>query len=393
MTEKVINALKIIKKHKGKTVKSFQRFCLLSPLFVYALSIFIWINEQNPVSSFETAVSISEVKITETVKEDVSQSALDETLDDAIAEYDMTSSILTASYDNTKNSIMSQLFSGQGGYDSFAPSGLDFSANVNAAPRSLIEELNTEKDYPNVSYSTYRIREGDMIGVIAERFGVTQDTLISVNNIRQTRNIQIGEYLRIPSMEGILYAVKEDGETPQTIAEKYEVSPEKTASVNGFETETALEVGNMVFVPDALLDWATLQEINGDLFKIPIRNRYYISSSFGWRNSPFTGARSYHSAVDMAAPRWTPIYASLVGQVSTVRYGDPVYGNYIIITHHSGYSTLYAHMVDINVSRWEYVDTNSVIGWVGSTGMSTGDHLHFAVLRYGTAINPTSLWN
>ncbi len=375
---------KTIKELRTKNKLSTQRFCLLLPLMVYACSVFIWVasNEDSSKNKYTSTAPSPEV-----------DPPTDTRIDDAIANYDASSKIFGMSSDNSENLIMAQLFSGQGGYDSFVPAGLDLPVTANVAPRSLIQELHTEKEFPTLSYSTYRIREGDMIGVIAERFGITQDTLISVNNIRQTRNIQIGEYLRIPSMEGILYTVRETGETPASIAEKYEVSPEKTATVNGIEQLVALEEGNMLFVPDALLDWATLQEINGDLFKIPLRNRYYISSSFGWRNSPFTGARSYHSAVDMAAPKWTPIFASQLGQVSAARYGDPVYGNYVIITHHSGYTTLYAHMVDINVSRWEYVDTNSIIGWVGSTGMSTGNHLHFAVLKYGTAVNPTSLWN
>ncbi len=383
--ENILHALETINNRKTKYLKTFKRLSLLSPAIVYVFCVFGWVL---------FTPSTEELKHNDSTEQALVSSNVSEiSIDSDIANYDVSSKILTMSPDNSENLLMSQLFSGQGGYDSFVPAGLDFPANSNLAPRSLLQELNTEKEYPTLSYSTYRIREGDMIGVIAERFGITQDTLISVNNIRQTRNIQIGEYLRIPSMEGILYTVRENGETPLTIAEKYEVSPEKTASVNGFAMETSLEEGNMIFVPDALLDWVTIQEINGDLFKIPLRNRYYISSSFGWRNSPFTGARSYHAAVDMAAPRWTPIYASLVGQVSQVRYGDPVYGNYIVVTHHSGYTTLYAHMIDINVSRWEYVDTNSIIGWVGSTGMSTGDHLHFAVLRYGTAVNPTSLWN
>ncbi len=358
----------------------FQRFLLLLPLIVYGGTIIIWANLQGSGGNERAAAPISEPLI---------ESSIDET----ISQYDAYNSIFTAAADNSANPMMAKLFSGQGGYDSVVPQGLTANSGLDITPGSWIQELHSEKDYPNLSYFTYRIQEGDMIGVIAERFGITQDTLISINNIRQTRNIQIGEYLKIPSMPGILYTVKASGETPSSIAQKYEVSPEKTAGVNGFAVNTSLEVGNIVFVPDALLDWVTIQEINGDLFRVPIRSRYYVSSSFGWRTSPFSGTRSYHAAIDMAAPKWTRIYAALQGQVSQVRYGDPVYGNYVVVTHHSGYTTLYAHMVDINVSRWEYVDTSSIIGWVGSTGMSTGDHLHFAVMKYGTAMNPASLWN
>ena len=256
-----------------------------------------------------------------------------------------------------------------------------------------IKELLKPLDYEPVTYISYRIKQGDMIGIIAEKFNVTQDTLISVNSIRQTRLIQIGEYLRIPSMPGIVYTVRKDGETPETIAEQYEVDAEKTAGINGYEITTALTAGNQIFVPDAELDWVTIQEINGDLFSIPIRAWYYISSGYGWRSSPISGNRTFHAAVDMAASAWTKVYCSLLGTVSRVVYGDPVYGNYVVISHHSGYTTLYAHLIDINVSRGQSVGTDSVIGWVGSTGMSTGNHLHFAVSKYGASVDPRGLWN
>ncbi len=256
-----------------------------------------------------------------------------------------------------------------------------------------IKEIITPLEYKPVTYTTYRIKKGDMIGVIAENFGVTQDTLISVNSIRQTRLIQIGEYLRIPSMPGIVYTVKENGETPLSIAEQYGVLPEKTAGINGYELTTLLTEGNQIFVPDAELDWVTIQEINGDLFSIPIRAWYYISSPYGWRNSPISGNRSFHAAVDMASSAWTKVYCSLIGTVSRVVRNDYVYGNYVVIKHHSGYTTLYAHLIDINVRVGQSVGTDSVIGWVGSTGMSTGNHLHFAVSKYGVAVDPELLWH
>ncbi|MFI3257640.1 MAG: M23 family metallopeptidase [Spirochaetales bacterium] len=285
-------------------------------------------------------------------------------------------------------------FTGQGGYDISVPFGsYETQIGETPDPKAWIKEIQSVSEYPDLIYTSYRIQEDDMIGMIAERFNITQDTLISVNNIRKTRLIQIGDYLRIPSMAGILYTPNSENETPESVAEKYDVSAEKMAAVNNLQKDTALTVGKVVFVPDAELDWVTRQEINGDLFSRPLRNHYYISSYFGWRNSPFTGSRSYHYGIDLAAQAWTPIYAALEGRVTTARRGDPIYGNYIIVTHHSGYTTLYAHMIDLNVPVGRYVSTDSLLGWVGSTGLSTGNHLHFGVYKYGQAINPIDLWN
>lgn len=123
-------------------------------------------------------------------------------------------------------------------------------------------ETSAEDDVvsPVLTYFVYRVQKGDMISVLAEQFGITQDTLISVNGIKQSRSIQIGQYLRVPTMSGILYTVKKDGELLENIAGKYNVSAEKCAAVNP-SALGSLSAGTTLFVPDAELDWVTRQEI------------------------------------------------------------------------------------------------------------------------------------
>lgn len=258
---------------------------------------------------------------------------------------------------------------------------------------SLADAGLKDLDSSVITYQTYRVKAGDMIGFIADAFDVTQDTIISVNNIRQSRLIQPGQYLKIPSMPGIIYTVKKNGETPATIAEKYKVNAEKCASANYVSLDTELKAGTSLFIPDAELDWATRQEINGDLFKKPIHARYWLSSKYGWRDSPFNaGKRTFHGGIDMAIASGTPVYAALDGSVSATGY-NATYGNYVIITHHSGYKTLYGHLSSINCRKGNFVYTNTMIGRVGSTGMSTGPHLHFTVYKNGKTINPLVVLN
>lgn len=288
--------------------------------------------------------------------------------------------------------------SGQGGFES--PSGNPVTkedavaAGLSGISAAIGQQEMLEKEetpLPELEYTVYRVRQGDMIGILAEKFNLSQDTLISVNSIKQTRLIQIGQYLKIPSMSGILYTVRKDGETLDSIARKYEVDSDKCAYVNKVSLTQTLSAGTSLFIPDAELDWVTRQEINGDLFIRPLKGTYYFSSYFGWRNSPFTGQRSFHNGIDMAASRGTYIYPALSGVVTTVSY-DTVYGNYVIVTHHSGYKTLYAHMSEVLTSRGRSVTTDTRLGRVGNTGMSTGDHLHFTIFKNGTAVNPVNLW-
>lgn len=257
---------------------------------------------------------------------------------------------------------------------------------------AVIPQKNLDEPSP-LTYQTYRVKQGDMIGYIADEFGVTQDTIISINNIKSSRLIQVGQYLKIPSMPGIIYTVKKDGETPETISEKYEINAEKCALVNSLDKTTELSAGTSLFVPDAELDWMTRQEINGDLFHKPLHTRYWLSSPYGWRDSPFSsGRRTFHGGLDMACGQGTPIYAALDGTVTATGY-NATYGNYVIVTHHSGYKTLYAHMSRITCKRGNFVYTNTKIGEVGSTGMSTGPHLHFTVYKNGKTVNPLGVLN
>jgi murein DD-endopeptidase MepM/ murein hydrolase activator NlpD len=244
---------------------------------------------------------------------------------------------------------------------------------VFSKPRMLISE-------------SYRVESGDMIGNLAEKFGLNQDTLISFNAIKNTRLLQIGQVLKIPNQDGIVHQVGR-GDTLSGLAEKYNTDPETIMTVNELFSDTIHE-GTSLFISGARLDWVNLQEINGDLFIWPISG--YITSPYGYRKSPFTGVRQFHSGLDIGAGTGTPIRAAMSGRVIAAGWDD-TFGNYAVVSHHSGYRTLYGHMSVIRVKSGEYVSTGQRLGDVGSTGLSTGPHLHFTVYKNGVTVNPRSL--
>jgi murein DD-endopeptidase MepM/ murein hydrolase activator NlpD len=234
--------------------------------------------------------------------------------------------------------------------------------------------------------SSYRVERGDMIGDLARKFGLNQDTLISYNNIKNTRLLQIGQTLRIPNQDGIIHKVKK-GDTLSGLAETYKTDGETIKTVNELFSDTIRE-GTELFISGARLDWINLQEINGDLFIWPISG--YITSPYGYRNSPFTGLRQFHSGIDIGAVSGTPIKAAMSGRVIVAGWSD-IYGNYVVVSHHSGYRTLYGHMSLIRAKSGQYVSTGQRIGDVGSTGLSTNPHLHFTVYKNGVTVNPRTL--
>jgi murein DD-endopeptidase MepM/ murein hydrolase activator NlpD len=124
-------------------------------------------------------------------------------------------------------------------------------------------------------------------------------------------------------------------------------------------------------------------------FKFPLRN-YRITSSFGYRPSPFTGRLQNHQGLDLAAPAGTAVYAALEGTVAETGR-DAVYGNYIIVSHRDNWVSLYGHLQAIDVAKNAAVRKDTVIGRVGSTGQSTGPHLHFEIRKNGRALDPGKL--
>jgi murein DD-endopeptidase MepM/ murein hydrolase activator NlpD len=126
----------------------------------------------------------------------------------------------------------------------------------------------------------------------------------------------------------------------------------------------------------------------GELFIYPIRGR--LTSPFGWRNDPISGVRRYHAALDLAAHTGTPVKAAMDGKVATVGY-NATYGKFIILSHSGGFQTMYAHMSVTSVTQGSTVQQGAKIGEVGSTGYSTGPHLHFAIYKNGRAVNPFDL--
>ena len=238
-----------------------------------------------------------------------------------------------------------------------------------------------------LTFSSYTLQSGDIIGHIAIMTGLNEDTLVSVNNINNTRLLQIGQNLRIPNQDGIYYQVRQ-GDTLVEIAEQYGTTVERITTVNELFSEN-INAGMNIFIPEGRMDWVRRQEINGDLFLWPSRGR--ITSPYGWRLDPFgSGIRQFHTGIDIGGTIGTPIVAAMSGRVAHVGY-DGVYGNYLIINHHSGYRTLYAHLSTVRVRAGAYVATGQRIGDVGISGRVTGPHLHFTVYKDGVTVNPLTL--
>jgi len=236
---------------------------------------------------------------------------------------------------------------------------------------------------PALRLVSYTVTKGDSLFGIARKLNVSIDAIITANDLKNAYYLRTGSVLLVPNMSGIYYTVRK-GDSLYGIAKRYGTEVNRIADVNDLGS-SVIKSGTRLFIPGgALTAWERASAI-GEVFRSPVKGR--ISSRMGFRLDPFTNRRAYHTGVDIAARIGTTVRASQFGRVLYAGYHGN-YGKTVIIVHPQGYETLYAHLGKITVKRGQSVQQGGSIGAVGSTGRSTGPHLHFEVHQNGKLVDP-----
>jgi murein DD-endopeptidase MepM/ murein hydrolase activator NlpD len=232
----------------------------------------------------------------------------------------------------------------------------------------------------------YIVKEGDTLSAVAERFDLDLDTIASLN--RQWGSgvhlVRVGEKIRIPNQDGIFIAL--DRPLEKLCADKG-VPVEAVLQANNLGRGEARQ-GLQLFFPGVQHKGIERSVVIGTAFLRPVAG--WTSSAYGYRQDPFTESMEFHRGVDIAAAPGTPVRSALDGKVTVVGL-SPVLGLYIVIRHQIGYSTVYGHLLEAFVQPGQTVARGQRIGRVGSSGKSTGPHLHFEVRRNGRPVNTTGL--
>ncbi len=240
---------------------------------------------------------------------------------------------------------------------------------------------------PSDRISVYVVRPGDTLGEIAGMFKVSVNTIVWANNLSGINDVHPGDTLIILPVSGVKRTIVK-GDTLKSIAKKYGADANEIAQFNGLDATAPLAVGSTIIIPGGEVAPTAPAVKRG-----PARGTTepYLggggAAQNGYYENPVPGAiltQGIHGwdAVDLGAARGTPIHAAAAGTVIIARNNgawNGGYGNYVVITHDNGSQTLYAHMTHANASPGESVMAGQVIGYVGSTGLSTGAHLHFEV--------------
>lgn len=262
------------------------------------------------------------------------------------------------------------------GSDAYSSAARDESQAV-APPENLSR-------FESLKLTTYTVKPGDSISGIAKKFGIDEGTIISFNDINDVRRIPVGASFQIPNKNGLRYTVHR-GDSLSSIAGRFNTSVNSLLDTNNMKS-TVLHVGQDLFVPGAKMSTFQLQLVLGEAFQWPVRGAV-MTSTFGIRRDPFTGARDFHPGIDLALYFGAPIHAAGNGVVKDAGYNN-IFGYYIIISHPNSFQTLYGHLSKQLVHSGQSVVAGQTIGLMGSTGYSTGTHLHFGIYHNYKPVNP-----
>lgn len=272
-----------------------------------------------------------------------------------------------------------------------------------------------QADYPEWHPRTYHVSAGDTVSEVAQRFGLDLRTLIWANSALVERPdwLSLGQELLILPVDGAYHTVA-DGETLAGIAEKYAVSPDAILAYKGNDIEDpgSLPAGLKLIVPGANLPEpprptptprplivarpTTAAATNeGQTLTAKPESVQTGSGSMAWPLSGMLtqGYGRYHQGIDIHTPAGRPVVAADAGTVVLVSWMRYSYGYHVIVDHGNGVETLYAHLSAITVEVGQNVDKGGEVGKVGSTGRSTGPHLHFEVRENGARRNPFNYLN
>ncbi len=266
---------------------------------------------------------------------------------------------------------------------------------------------------------TYAIQPGDTLGTIARHFQVTVGTITSANNLTMRSVLKPGDSLKIPPVSGVLHTVKK-GDTLQKLASAYKINADEILTANHLAPDAVLAVGEELILPGAIpleppkpkpiavrpeaQSSATIRNKNFDKYQElntiktdsrpkPADNTTVPTTKLLWPTTGRVITQYYgwkHTGLDIDGDYVDPLYASDDGVVETSGWNSGGYGLQIVIDHGNGFRTRYAHASKLFVKKGDVVKRGQVIAMLGTTGRSTGTHLHYEVYVNGKRVNPLS---
>ena len=270
-----------------------------------------------------------------------------------------------------------------------SPSG-EALVNPNQSP---FDSSSTPGSISNSAIQTYEVQTGDTLSSIASRFNLSINTLLWENNLTLKSYLKPGMKLSILPVDGVSYAVKR-GDTVGSIAKKFNVLSDKILSFNNLGTDAAIKVSQHLIIPGGkqLYSPAPVAAAPSSLKNIFSRGTASAIGKYVWPSVSRRITQYYswrHTGLDIGAKAGTPIYALDGGRVELAGWSSG-YGYNVIVDHGNGIKTRYGHSRKLYVKVGDRVEAGDVLGEVGSTGYSTGPHIHLELKINNAKVNPLS---
>lgn len=241
----------------------------------------------------------------------------------------------------------------------------------------------------SLAFYQYRVAEEDDFLSLAARFSLRPESLATLNGLDNPAALLPGMTLTIPNVQAVFVA-----DSPRSVLEEVmsswratrrEATTTPAATMPAVVTGPAGAARFSVYI-DELFHPIERAYFYRRLFRLPLADAV-LSSRFGRRPSPFTGHPQFHGGIDLAAPAGGEVLSAQAGKIIAVRT-DAVLGLHVVVGHAGGFETLYGHLSRVTTAIGSDVAAGAPLGTVGSSGQTTGPHLHFEVRRNGQRINP-----
>lgn len=231
----------------------------------------------------------------------------------------------------------------------------------------------------NNQIAVYVVQEGDVLSFIASDFGVSIETIIWANNLRNINSLQPGQELKIPPISGVIHRVRKN-DTLSAIAQKYAGEVEKIIEFNVLPKDGSLQEGAEIIIPEGRIKSVNSGYASSAISRfsyLPVLDHFFIMPTVG-RN---WGKVHGRNGVDIANSCGTPIFAAAEGlaSIADAMGWNGGFGQFIKLIHQNGTETIYAHASKLLIKQGETVTQGQPIALMGTTGRSTGCHLHFEV--------------
>ncbi len=229
---------------------------------------------------------------------------------------------------------------------------------------------------------------------LASRCNINYDTLATLNQIESIDDSIENKNLILPTVQGLFIPVDNASNSIEILLRENLKNQNQDEKSQKNSLSYNINNRNYVFYQGKRFSSTERFYFLDSAMSLPLDSQsFYVSSEFGKRKNPFSGTLKNHNGIDLATKEGSPVYAVKDGAVAFVIENDKEFGNYIILQHDKGKTTsVYAHLQSATVQQYQNVKKGEIIGYVGHTGMATGDHLHFEIRQGGKAENPRDIF-